>query len=286
MRPRSSFDHMLGFLRNNNTEIDGCTTERAATDAACTCPTDPQDPSSPRIPVDNEAVYIQPADPDHSFLNTTAQYVPRRCAAFATPDRGCARVLDRIYGFGSTDVNPAPMSGFIKSYAEVMGNTTGGEWIMKCFDPPHVPAITTLASEFAVIDHWYSGLPGPTEVNRAFANSGTSHGYVRNDEIVKHLGMPQRTIFESLEDGGSSWGVYFNDFPSVGLFRYVWTHLDHLHGWSKFAEDASKGELPAYTWLEPRYGGDALCAPCASNLSPRCVVTGTQVLRRLWQASG
>ena len=186
------------------------------------------------------------------------------------------RVRRRIYGFGPTDVNPAPMSGFIKSYAQVMGNTTGGEWIMKCFDPPHVPAITTLASEFAVIDHWYSGLPGPTEVNRAFANSGTSHGYVRNDEIVKHLGMPQRTIFESLEDGGSSWGVYFNDFPSVGLFRYVWTHLDHLHGWSKFAEDASKGELPAYTWLEPRCVAASRRAPCACDvLTSARLRTGT-----------
>ena len=27
----SSFDHMIGFLRGNNTDIDGCTAERAGT---------------------------------------------------------------------------------------------------------------------------------------------------------------------------------------------------------------------------------------------------------------
>lgn len=64
---------MLGFLHKNNTNIDGCTTERAQTDAACTCPVDPTVDGSPRIPVENDAVYIQPADPEHDFVPTTAQ---------------------------------------------------------------------------------------------------------------------------------------------------------------------------------------------------------------------
>lgn len=137
-----------------------------------------------------------------------------------------------------------------------MGNTTGGEWIMKMFAPPHVPVITTLANEYAVIDHWYSAIPGPTEVNRAYQLSATSHGYTKNMEIVDHLGMPQKTIFESMDDAGSSWAVYFNDFPSTLLFRNMWEHLDKLHSFDTFLEDASKGELPAFSWIEPRYYDD------------------------------
>lgn len=64
---------MLGFMHGNNTEIDGCTTARAKSDPACTCPLDPTVEGSPRIPVDNEAVYVQPADPLHDVVPTQEQ---------------------------------------------------------------------------------------------------------------------------------------------------------------------------------------------------------------------
>ena len=70
----------------------------------------------------------------------------------------CALVWHRLYGFGPVTGAPAPMSGFIKSYAPIMDNSTGtadGSFIMKCFAPSHVPVISTLASEFTLIDHWF-----------------------------------------------------------------------------------------------------------------------------------
>lgn len=62
-------------------------------------------------------------------------------------------------------------------------------------------------------------MPGPTEVNRAFANSATSYGYAANQDIIHHLGMPQRTIWENLVDAGEDWAVYMGDFASTMLFR-------------------------------------------------------------------
>jgi len=41
----------------------------------CSNPDDPLDPNSPRTPADNEAVYIQPADPQHSVEYTTKECV-------------------------------------------------------------------------------------------------------------------------------------------------------------------------------------------------------------------
>ena len=134
-------------------------------------------------------------------------HLAQDCACSHRTNRVRVAAHGRIYGFSNdTSVDPAPMSGFIKvgaccqrschfmhrkltafvrtgacfqSYTGVLGqNSTSGEFIMRCFDPTHVPVITTLGSEFAIIDHWFSGIPGPTEVNRAFANSGTSYGYV------------------------------------------------------------------------------------------------------------
>lgn len=34
---------------------------------------------------------------------------------------------------------------------------------------------------------------------------------------------------------------------------YTWLHLDHIHSMKDFYKDASNGDLPAYTWLEPKY---------------------------------
>lgn len=158
-----------------------------------------------------------------------------------------------MYGYGNLNQTTPPMSGFIKSYSGPMGNSTGGEFIMKCFDPVHVPVITTLAQDFALLDHWFSGVPGPTEVNRAFAASATSHGYASNTAILEHLGMPQRPIYATLEDANQSWAIYFSDAPCNIGFQYTWGHLDKYHGLDTFFKDAAAGTLPAFSWVEPAY---------------------------------
>ena len=87
-------------------------------------------------------------------------------------------------------------------------------------------------------------------------NSHHAGSLVKNRDIIKQLGLPQRTVWENLDDAKQDWAVYFNDFPSTLLFRYTWGHLDKFHGWDKFLDDASEGKLPQYTWLEPRYYDD------------------------------
>ena len=145
------------------------------------------------------------------------------------------------------------MSGFVHNYAKVMGNATGGAFIMKCFDPKHVPVITTLAQDFALFDQWHSGVPGPTEVNRAFAGSGTSYGFASNNQILDHLGMPQKPIFDTLSQANKSWGIYFSDAPTNVGFQYTWAHLDKFHFLDTFYKDAAAGTLPSLSWIEPAY---------------------------------
>lgn len=233
MLENRSFDHMIGMMKSNNTAIDGCTVTDS--NPGCSNPMDPTVSGSPTVHAGNGAVYVQPADPNHSVPATTEQ----------------------VYGYGPTSQKPAPMNGFIKNYGTVNPEKTGGgEFIMECFDPAHVPVITTLASNFALIDQWHCAIPGPTEVNRAYANSATSYGIAENSEIIKHLGLPQKTIWETLEKAGKDWGVYFEDFPSAALFRYTWGHLDKFHTFPTFLKDASEGKLPTYSWVEPRYYED------------------------------
>lgn len=138
MLENRAFDHMLGFMKEGNSDINGCLPGLEG----CSNPIDPLDAASEKVSVDDTAVYQQ-SDPSHSISGTTSQ----------------------IYGTTNTS---ADMNGFISSYTKRTGDSEKGPTIMKCFSEEHVPVITTLAKEFAMFDGWYASVPGPTEVNRAY----------------------------------------------------------------------------------------------------------------------
>ena len=159
MLENRSFDHMLGMLKKTNPNINGC----LPNESGCSNHVNPADKSSTSVTVDDEAVYQQ-NDPDHSVTGARTQ----------------------IYGTPGNTVGN--MDGFIQSYSERMPENDGSS-IMKCFAPEHVPAITSLATEFANFDGYFSSVPGPTEPNRAYAISATSHGMGDNDVKLMITGM-------------------------------------------------------------------------------------------------
>ena len=73
---------------------------------------------------------------------------------------------------------------------------------MDCFNSQTVPAISTLATNFAIFDHWHASIPGPTQPNRMYLYSATSHGAASNDDLHIALGYPQETIYDSLYENG------------------------------------------------------------------------------------
>ena len=70
MLENRSFDHLLGFLKKSNPQVDGCLPSMGA---ECSNPGDPTIPSSPSFPVTDQAVYKQISDPNHSVENTAKQ---------------------------------------------------------------------------------------------------------------------------------------------------------------------------------------------------------------------
>ncbi|XP_037410123.1 non-specific phospholipase C2-like [Triticum dicoccoides] len=69
-------------------------------------------------------------------------------------------------------------------------------------------------------------------------------------------GYPQRTIFDNVHDAGLSFGVYFQDVPTVLFYRnlrklkYI-LNFHHFH--NAFREHARCGSLPNYAVVEQRY---------------------------------
>lgn len=253
-----SFDNMLGWLKKNNSAINGLT-------GAEFNPTNPADPNSPKIYVTDAGAYRDP-DPDHSVDGTALQiYGTTANQAF---EHDPAHVL---------------MNGFVASYNATHGK---GAVIMDCFDPVHVPVITTLASEFALFDEYFPGVPGPTFPNRLFSMSATSDGYGDNSGERTVLGWPQDPIFQRLDEVNASWRVYFEDGPTSLLFQYNRKNesLRKHHFFSKFYEDAAKGDLPSFTWLDPAY----LDIPPVHNASDQHpahdVALGEALLARVYNA--
>ena len=120
MLENRAFDHMLGWMGQWGVPVDGLTGKEFNTIYK-------NDGSSYRAYVNGDCPHINPFDPLHNVPNVTNA------------------LMD-----GSRWLNPAPMSGFAQSHY-VQGFETP-ENVMTGFTPDRVPAISTLAKNFAVFD--------------------------------------------------------------------------------------------------------------------------------------
>ncbi|KAM3279643.1 hypothetical protein ACQJBY_046799 [Aegilops geniculata] len=219
-----SFDHVLGWLRASRPDIDGLTgTESNRLNAS--------DPASPEIFVTDKAGYVD-SDPGHGFED----------------------IREQIFGSADTSAVPPPMSGFAQN-ARGMGLGMAQN-VMSGFAPDSVPVYAALADEFAVFDRWFASVPTSTQPNRLFVHSATSHGLTFNARKDLINGFPQKTIFDSLEEDGLSFGIYYQNIPAT-LFYQSLRRLKHLvkfHQYSlRFKLDAARGKLPNYVVIEQRY---------------------------------
>lgn len=153
-----------------------------------------------------------------------------------------------------------PMSGFVANYLDQAtlpanrGVAYGPKPVMHYFTPDQVPAISALATAFAVSDAWFASAPCQTWPNRFFAHAATANGYENNEPVHFPYSMP--TIFNRLEDAGIDWGIYFHDFPQALTLSELWPHLRRFHLYERFQLDVVTGNLPAYSFIEPRYFPD------------------------------
>jgi len=164
-----------------------------------------------------------------------------------------------------------PMSGFAESFRQRYPDATQVELdqVMAYFDcgadpsGDTLPALHALARSFAVCDHWFSSMPGPTWQNRFFAHSGTSLGHLlmpsRRTPQDMHI-YYQETIFDRLSDANVDWRIYHDGIPqSIVLTRLLTRYLT-FRGYGSmddFLEQVSGNpeNFPAYSFIEPGYFG-------------------------------
>ena len=184
------------------------------------------------------------------------------------------------------DATPG-MIGFLDDYTTAKCcNDTIAPQLMGTYANEDLSVLSNLAKSYAVSDNYHASCPTQTWPNRAFMHAGTSLGRVNNFPYEPY-DVP--TIFNAFEEGGHSWNVYKSSkiLPSLTRIQMVqlWDPLldNHFHHISKFIEDCSSGDLPAYSFLEPSFvvekGADA-----TSEHPPADVCAGDHFLQKIWQA--
>lgn len=198
-----------------------------------------------------------------------------------------------------------PMNGFLQDYINNFKATQGRlpeyfeyKIIMSCFPPEVVPVISTLAREFAVCDHWHCSVPSQTFCNRSFFNSAASGGFVTNSPYPKWLQNTQETIFQRLQNHGKSWKIYFDYWDVLPMSLLI--HFSTLRPFAgtnicsmdRFEEDCRNGNLPQYTFIEPRmiffHNDEHPPAPLVGedrwSIFPSSVVPGEILINKVYNA--
>ena len=118
-----SFDHMLGWMKKINPEINGV-------DGTQWNLLNSSDPSSQKFFTDNQAQFVDP-DPGHSFQ----------------------AIREQIFGSEDTSKNPVPsMNGFAQQAFSMDASANMSRDVMSGFEPDMVSVYKTLVSEFSVFD--------------------------------------------------------------------------------------------------------------------------------------
>lgn len=222
-----SFDHMLGWMKKLNPEINGVNGSESNRISL-------SDPGSPVIFYNDTAHYVVDPDPGHSFQ----------------------AIREQIFGSSQAGYEPAPMNGFAQQAYSINGSMEMARHVMNGYRPEMVPVYQSLVQEFAVFDRWFASVPTSTQPNRLYVHSATSAGATSNIPALLAKGYPQRTIFENLDSEGISFGIYYQNIPATLFYRNL-RKLKYIPKFLPygmfFKRHAQEGKLPGYAVVEQRY---------------------------------
>lgn len=253
MMENRSFDHMLGHLKQINPNIRGLN-------------------GNERNPL---------------FPLTKSDYVT---VSFDAPDRSedpghhIEDTEEQIYNVLNGSINRFPtMNGFIANARRVISH----EWapnIMRNFNYKTLPVLSTLANEFALFDMWFSSVAGPTQPNRMYLHSCTSAGLGHNDKIKMVQGLPQKSIYQNIQESGHTWRIYFEDFTEALILKQMRnpSFVKNYKWMNTFESDVMKGDVPTVSMIHPRYFS-ALGIPATDQHPDHSVAEGEKFIKHVYE---
>jgi phospholipase C len=194
--------------------------------------------------------------------------------------------MPRDVGHDWEDARLAIHEGRMDRFDLIRGNQRNDMLSLTQFLRADIPNYWSYAEHFALADHMFSSIAGPSFPNHLHTVAAQSGGAINNPdsfawgcdaeprtrvEVMKPGGEFVRqfpcfdfpTIADRLEASGVSWRYYA---PQPGDHGYIWSALDaikHIRQgplwntrvvpYARFAEDAAHGTLPAVSWLIPDF---------------------------------
>ena len=180
-------------------------------------------------------------DPPHEWSSVRTQYA-------AGGESGYLAAVEHHHGIDPDDRPP--------DARDPMGFYTSAD----------LPFAYGVADRFAICQNYRSPVAGPTLPNRHYLHAATSGGiwdnYLDSRErgaSPSPMGDPTYgfdflTIYERLSQHNRDWRVYFTEAPFTMLYR--WPRLNHPERFAPFNQflvDAARGDLPAFTTIDPGY---------------------------------
>ena len=284
MLENRAFDHMLGFSGIEGT--DAVTGQPTILEGLVGNPRSNPDPTTnaqifASTPADFK-ISAPEVDPNHEFKDAVVQL----CGNGAT------------YNSGAQIYPPINNSGFVASYKN--SGDPAPDNIMKCFSCEQVPVLTNLARSFAVCDHWFSSLPGPTWPNRFFIHAASSGGLddspssfeTATSALLNGYRFENGTIYDRLEDQCFDWDVFMGDeLPQVfAISGMTDRRLEgHFEGFDEFADAVNDPDFSTpYIFIEPNYGNVLPTTPgdftCGNSQHPLDDVTrGERLVKQVYE---
>jgi phospholipase C len=214
--------------------------------------------------------------------------------------------MNQLFGDAERTVHTAPpdgtraaMQGFLQDFNALWETWDELLQMTETYTSRELPILYALAKQYAVSDRWYSSIPTQTNPNRAFALCGTSLGRLVNSwDAVEQFHT--RTIWNALGEKGVSMAIFYHDewkdgkcythytFPFIDkvnpMFRTIVQIDDGARG---FWVRAQSGTLPAFSYIEPKWGYGVSYDTCIQGNDyhpPTNVTCGEKLLYDVYSA--
>jgi phospholipase C len=280
MLENRSFDHMLGYLSlppeqggKGRTKVDGLMGPGA-----------------------NVNTYDGTAYPIHHLAKTVFG------GEAEDPDHSGASVDEQRAGRGQGFV--ANFARISKARAEELKVTPPEpSLVMGYYNADDLPVYDHLASEYCVVDRWFSSVPGATWPNRLYSIAGRAAGS-RDDTSPPLYALPSFARY--LDAHKVDWGWYSFD---PGTLRAVdpeyrlsnhrrFSFLDSrklstleravgelTEEDASFLDDVAAGELPSVSWIDPRFKDLRVLGPDSNDDHPPSdVIAGQDLVLTIYHA--
>jgi phospholipase C len=280
MLENRSFDHMLGYLSlppelggRGRGAVDGLTGPAANVNSY-------DGAEYPIHHLSQTAFKGEAEDPDHSGRSVDEQ--------LAEGGAGFVENFARISRARAAKLGvPVPEAGLVMGY----------------YDAEDLPVYDHLASEYCVVDRWFSSVPGATWPNRLYSMTGRAAGS-RDDVSPPIYALPSFARY--LDQHEVDWRWYSFDPATLRAADPAYRLSNHhrfafvdsrslriaeravgelMEEGPSFLDDVANDKLPAVSWIDPRFKDLRVLGPDSNDDHPPSdVIAGQDLVLTIYHA--